>query len=228
MLSEDPGLLTLCRISTGEQHVQVEPSPEPHVFYDSIKRAMDIVIGISCLVLTSPLILLSAAAIIVAYRTNPFFVQNRVGYLGRRFLMFKLKSMHDGAEDEIPADLNKTAGPTFKADFDPRTTRIGRVLRTTSIDELPQLINVIFGQMSLVGPRPALSREVMRYTPPQLKRLSVKPGLTCIWQVSGRSNIQFKSWMLMDRAYVRKRTIWLDLYLLLLTPWSVITMRGAR
>jgi len=170
----------------------------------------------------------AALAVAVAYRTNPFYVSMRVGYGSRPFPMLKIKTMRDDADSEVPEHLNETGGPTFKATNDPRITGIGRVLRVTSIDEMPQFLNVVWGQMSLVGPRPALPGEVVHYSGPQLERLSVKPGITCIWQVSGRSDIPFRTWMAMDRVYVRRRSLGLDLWLLLRTPWVVLAMRGAR
>jgi lipopolysaccharide/colanic/teichoic acid biosynthesis glycosyltransferase len=208
--------------------VSLLTSPEPHRFYNTSKRALDICAGLLLLLLVAPVILIAAAAVAVAYRTNPFYVSSRVGHLGREFPMIKLKSMSDGLEASVPEHLNETGGPTFKCADDPRVTRLGRILRLTSIDELPQLLNVVMGRMTLVGPRPPLPREVILYTQPQLERLRVKPGITCIWQVSGRSDVQFRTWMAMDRAYVRRRSVLLDLWLLLRTPWAVLVMRGAR
>lgn len=208
--------------------VLVEPAAEPHPFYNASKRLLDVVLGSVLLVLTAPVILAAAATVAVVYRTNPVYVQPRVGYLGREFPMVKLKSMHDGADLAIPAALDETGGPTFKARQDPRTTSVGRFLRMASIDEMPQFINVLVGHMSLVGPRPPLPGEVIHYRRPDLERLRVKPGITCIWQVSGRSDIGFRRWMAADRVYVRRRSLWFDLYLLLRTPWAVLTMRGAR
>lgn len=202
--------------------------PEPHALYNVSKRAIDFLGGLVMVVLVAPVVLSAALAVAVAYRTNPFYVSTRVGYGSQPFPMLKIKTMRDGADSEVPEHLNETGGPTFKATNDPRITGIGRVLRVTSIDEMPQFLNVVWGQMSLVGPRPALPGEVVHYSGPQLERLSVKPGITCIWQVSGRSDIPFRTWMAMDRVYVRRRSLWLDVWLLLRTPWVVLVMRGAR
>ena len=206
----------------------IRPAPEPHPFYNVSKRALDIGVGVVLLLLLAPVIVVAAAVVAVAYRTNPFYISRRVGYRGREFPMVKIKSMRDGSDKVVPVRLNQTGGPTFKSAEDPRVTRVGRIVRLTSIDELPQLLSVVAGQMTLVGPRPPLPQEVALYTRPQLERLSVKPGITCIWQVSGRSDVQFRKWMAMDRVYVRRRTLLFDFWLLARTPWAVIIMRGAR
>jgi lipopolysaccharide/colanic/teichoic acid biosynthesis glycosyltransferase len=122
---------------------------------------------------------------------------------------------------------NEVDGPVFKIRIDPRVTRLGGFLRRTSLDELPQLINVLKGEMSMVGPRPPIPREVQEYRPSDIFRLSVKPGLTCLWQISGRSNVSFDQWMEYDREYVRHLSLWLDLSILVRTVGAVLTMRGA-
>jgi lipopolysaccharide/colanic/teichoic acid biosynthesis glycosyltransferase len=132
----------------------------------------------------------------------------------------------EGRLDELLA-CNEIDGPVFKIRNDPRVTRVGGFLRRTSLDELPQLINVLKGDMSMVGPRPPLPREVDEYRPSDIFRLSVKPGLTCLWQISGRSNVSFDQWMEYDREYVRDMSLWLDLGILLRTVGAVLTMRGA-
>ena len=123
--------------------------------------------------------------------------------------------------------MNEKDGPIFKNRKDPRITRIGRVLRSTSIDEMPQLFNILSGSMSLVGPRPPVAREVLQYEPWQRRRLTVQPGLTCLWQISGRSEIAFEQWVRMDLWYVANQSFWTDLKLLIRTPSSVISRRGA-
>ncbi len=208
--------------------VSLPPAPEPHLLYDVSKRSLDVVLGLLLLIASAPFIVAAAATVAIFYRTNPFYVQRRLGKGGREFPMLKIKSMRDGADSSIPEHLNETGGPTFKSSNDPRVSRLGRLLRMTSLDEMPQFLNVVLGQMAIVGPRPPLAREVIHYSRPQLERLRVKPGLTCIWQVSGRSDIGFRRWMAADRVYVRRRSLWFDLGLLLRTPWAVITMRGAR
>lgn len=209
-------------------HASLRVAPEPHPGYFAAKRAMDLVFGFVLLMLALPLLLVAALAVLVMERTNPLYVQRRVGMLGREFRLLKIRTMHNGADRDVPLTLNETNGPTFKARDDPRVTRLGRVLRQTSIDEMPQFVNVILGQVSLVGPRPALPQEVAQYTRTEAQRLTVKPGLTGVWQVSGRSDIPFRDWMAMDRLYVRRRSLLFDLWLLARTPWVVLRMKGAR
>jgi lipopolysaccharide/colanic/teichoic acid biosynthesis glycosyltransferase len=206
----------------------VTPVPEPHRYYHSTKRAVDIAGGLVLLAVTLPIVVVAAFAVLVTTFSWPFYVQVRVGHMGREFKMLKIRSMRRGADREIPLDLNETGGPTFKAGDDPRITPVGRVLRRTSIDELPQFLNVLMGQLSLVGPRPGLPAEVRQYTASEARRLAVKPGLTAIWQVSGRSDIPFRRWMAMDRLYIQKRSLRFDLWLIARTPWTVVSMKGAR
>lgn len=209
-------------------HVSLHPAAEPHALYNASKRVLD-VLGAALLGLAFvPIIAVAATAVAATGRSNPFYVQRRVGLSGAPFAMLKIRTMRAGADQEVPLELNEASGPTFKSRNDPRITPLGRILRRTSIDEMPQVLNILRGEMSLVGPRPPLPDEVASYTRPQLERLSVKPGLTCIWQVSGRSDIQFREWVAMDRLYVRRRSLALDLALLARTPFAVLTMRGAR
>lgn len=195
--------------------------------YRIAKRLFDLAGAAALLVLLSPLLLTSLAVLVVTTRGRPFFVQRRVGYLGRTFPMLKFRTMRLDADRLQHLIANEQDGPIFKARRDPRITRFGRVLRKTSIDELPQLINVLLGHMSLVGPRPPVPKEVVRYELWQLRRLAIQPGLTCLWQVSGRSEIGFEDWVRMDVWYARNQQFSTDLKLLALTPWSVITCRGA-
>lgn len=156
-------------------------------------------------------------------------MQTRTGLHGRTFRMFKLRSMRVGAE-ALRQDLdavNEVDGPVFKLRQDPRITGLGRWLRRTSLDELPQLLNVLRGDMSLVGPRPPLPDEVAEYEPWQLRRLSMRPGLTGLWQVSGRSAVPFERWMALDLEYIDRWSLWLDLELLLRTVPAVVSGRGA-
>lgn len=211
-------------------HVALPPivrAPQPHAGYDTSKRVIDLAVAIPALVLASPVLLLAAAAMTVATGASPIYRQRRVGRGGREFTVWKLRTMHALADRGVPHGLNETAGPTFKARRDPRIARGGRLIRKFSVDELPQLWNVIRGEMSLVGPRPPIPTEVLVYTPRMRRRLSVKPGLTAIWQVSGRSEVPFHRWMAMDLAYVHHRSTRFDLWLLLRTPWTVISGRGA-
>jgi lipopolysaccharide/colanic/teichoic acid biosynthesis glycosyltransferase len=158
-----------------------------------------------------------------------FFKQQRVGYRGQLFGCYKFRSMSTEAEamkDELK-HLNEASGAAFKIKNDPRITGVGRFLRRSSLDEFPQLLNVFRGDMSIVGPRPQIPSEVDEYTPEQAHRLCVKPGLTCLWQVSGRSHLDFEEWMELDREYVRKRGLGFDLWILTRTLPAVIERKGA-
>lgn len=195
----------------------------------SIKRAIDVVGGVLLIVLLAPILVVTAIAIRVSSRGSVFYVQVRVGKGGRPFRMLKFRSMRRQAHDDRDnvIHLNEVSGPVFKIREDPRLTRVGRLMRKLSIDELPQLMNVIAGQMSLVGPRPPLPEEYETYGPRECRRLSVRPGLTCIWQVSGRSDVDFESWVDMDLEYIDTWSFGQDLKLLLLTIPAVLSGRGA-
>jgi lipopolysaccharide/colanic/teichoic acid biosynthesis glycosyltransferase len=159
-----------------------------------------------------------------------FFRQERLGQSGKRFTVLKFRSMLQDAEarlDEVARNNEVTDGPIFKWRQDPRITRVGRFLRRTSLDELPQFWNVLVGEMSLVGPRPPLEREVNAYEDWQLGRLAVKPGMTGLWQVSGRSNLTFTEMVTLDLTYINTWSIWKDVILLLKTPFAVFGGRGA-
>ena len=199
------------------------------VYEAVLKRAIDMLLATVGLVATIPIWVAICAAIRLESPGSPIFVQERVGRRGRRFRFYKFRSMYVDAESRLHEVLvhNETDGPVFKIRQDPRITRVGAFLRRTSLDELPQLLNVLKGDMSLVGPRPPLPREVDQYRPGDLVRLQVKPGLTCLWQVSGRSNVGFDQWMELDRQYVRQMSLWLDLSILARTVGAVLSMRGA-
>ncbi len=195
-----------------------------------VRRIMDIAIvcifGIPILMVVG----LSAIAIKLTSPGPVFFKQERCGLNGRRFTMYKLRSMVDNAEQsriELEA-LNEMDGPVFKLSRDPRTTPIGKILRKFSIDEFPQLYNVLRGDMSLVGPRPPLPQEVARYERWQRRRLSMKPGITCLWQISGRNEISFHDWMKLDLTYIDNWSLLLDLKILLKTVPVVLLGKGAR
>jgi len=197
--------------------------------YEVIKRIVDLLAASAGLVLTAPLMLLTAIAIKLESPGPILFRHMRLGKDGRPFIMLKFRSMYQEAS-AVQAQLlghNDITGPVFKIRSDPRLTRVGRAIRKYSIDELPQLWNVLCGDMSLVGPRPPIPDEVARYEPWQRERLAVKPGLTCTWQVSGRSDIPFDQWVQMDIEYVRSCNLVQDLKLLLLTVLAVISARGA-
>ena len=188
-------------------------------FYEICKRAIDIIGAISGLLLLSPVIVIVACAIKFTSKGPIFFSQKRVGKNGELFDMYKFRSMVVNAEElkEKLAHQNEMSGPMFKMKDDPRVTKVGKFIRKTSLDELPQLLNVLKGDMSLVGPRPSLPKEVAQFEKWMYKRLSVKPGLTCFWQVSGRNNIDFEDWMKLDIKYVDERNIWIDIKLIFKT-----------
>lgn len=188
-------------------------------FYKYSKRVLDIVGALSGLILLSPILIVVGILVKLESEGAIIFAQKRVGLNGKEFKMYKLRSMVSNAE-EIKENLkseNEMSGPMFKMKNDPRITKIGKFIRKTSVDELPQLLNVITGDMSLVGPRPSLPKEVKEFEPWMLKRLEVKPGLTCYWQVSGRNNIDFENWMKLDIKYVEEKNLWLDIKLIFKT-----------
>ena len=158
------------------------------------------------------------------------FNQVRMGLNGRKFNMYKFRSMHQDAENRLGAlkSSNEMSGPVFKIANDPRVTPVGRFIRKFSIDELPQLFNVLKGDMSLVGPRPPIYKEVLEYQRWQRRRLSMRPGITCIWQVSGRNDIGFEEWMKLDLQYIDNWSFWLDLKLLFKTIPAVLIGKGAH
>jgi len=195
--------------------------------YQAAKRAFDLAGAVVLLALLSPIMLVTWAVLMVTTKGRPIFAQERVGLCGRRFRMFKFRSMVVDATRLQEQVVNEASGPVFKNRRDPRITRVGRFLRSTSIDEMPQLFNVLLGQMALVGPRPPVPAEVAKYEPWQLQRLGVKPGLTCLWQVSGRCEIGFEDWVRMDLWYLRNQNLLTDLKLLWKTPMSVLSRRGA-
>lgn len=213
-------------MSDGYVHyLSVEHKP----FQMAIKRFLDILVSSSTLILLSPLLLVVAALIALTSPGPILFRQERVGLYGRTFEMLKFRSMRVDAEalrSSLTA-MNEQAGPVFKIKNDPRVTRIGGVIRKYSIDELPQLVNVLRGDMALVGPRPPLPGEVEKYEAWQRRRLSVRPGLTCVWQVSGRNDISFEEWMYLDMRYIDHWNITEDIKLLLKTVPIVMTGRGA-
>jgi lipopolysaccharide/colanic/teichoic acid biosynthesis glycosyltransferase len=205
----------------------VEPMGDEAPAYLIAKRVFDIVGALLLLVLLGPIMLVTLIVLAVTTRGRPIFVQQRVGCRGRLFPMIKFRTMILDAQAKQHLVSNEASGPVFKNRRDPRITRIGAFLRSTSIDETPQIFNVLLGHMSLVGPRPPVPAEVARYENWQLQRLAVKPGLTCLWQVSGRCEIGFEDWVRMDLWYLRNQGLHTDLKLLIKTPLSVISRRGA-
>jgi lipopolysaccharide/colanic/teichoic acid biosynthesis glycosyltransferase len=182
------------------------------------------------IILFAPIMLLVALAVLVSGGRPVLFIQRRAGLNGHPFPMLKFRTMHAGADRKRAAlgALNEMDGPVFKMRDDPRVTPIGRFLRRTSLDELPQLFNVLAGQMSIVGPRPLPLEETEALTGRHRRRLTIRPGLTCLWQVSGRSDLTFAEWMALDLEYVDSWTLWLDVAILLRTIPAIVTRRGAR
>ena len=199
----------------------------PDLLYEGAKRSQDVLLSILLMLAVLPVVALAGLAIVLTTRQSPLLVQRWTGHLGREFPMLKLRTMRPGSGDE--AGLPPVLGEVFvvKTPDDARVTAVGRVLRRTSIDELPQLLNVLASQMSLVGPRPALPAEVARYPHSWRRRLAVKPGLTGLWQVSGRSDVPPSRRIAIDRLYIARRTLLLDALILLRTLAATISMRGA-
>jgi len=205
----------------------VAPGGNPSATYQVAKRWLDIVGSLALILVLSPVLLALLIVLSITTRGKPLFWQRRAGHLGKTFMMVKFRTMRPDADQVKHTVANESTGPVFKNRRDPRVTRLGRILRKTSLDETPQLFHVLVGQMSLVGPRPLDVREVLRFAPWQIRRLAVKPGLTCLWQVSGRSDIGFEEWTRMDLWYVRNQSLKTDLELLCRTPISVLGCKGA-
>lgn len=203
--------------------------PNQKLGYRVMKRAMDIVASVLGLILLSPVFLVVSILIYKEDKEKVIFCQERNGLNNRVFKMYKFRSMIANAP-AMRAELgkyNELDGPAFKMKDDPRITRIGAFIRKTSIDELPQLVNVLKGDMSLVGPRPLPTYETAECNAYQLQRLLVKPGITCYWQISGRNDISFDEWIEMDLRYIEEAGIWTDIKILLMTVSAVISKKGA-
>lgn len=198
--------------------------------YWRVRRLQDIVLSAAALVILLPLMLLVALLIVLDDPSgSPIYVQERVGRDGKKFRFYKFRSMCKDAENQLPEllDNNEMDGPVFKIKADPRITRVGRVIRRISVDELPQLFNVLRGDMSIVGPRPALPREVEQYTAYQRQRLYVQPGLTCYWQVQPhRNDLPFDQWLQLDLKYIRERSFLVDWKIIFGTFRAIIHMEG--
>ncbi|WP_349406220.1 sugar transferase [Clostridium perfringens] len=205
------------KVQEGKEYIKADQGNRIYLFF---KRLIDILGAGFGLIILSPVFLIVAIAIkFEDSKGSVLFSQKRVGQYGKEFNMYKFRSMVSNAE-ELKAKLmeqNEMSGPMFKMKHDPRITRVGKFIRKTSIDELPQLINILKGEMSLVGPRPSLPKEVDKFEPWMLERLEVKPGLTCYWQVMGRNDIDFEDWMKLDIKYVHDRNLWLDIKLIFKT-----------
>ena len=209
------------------QQTQLEPNPSP--VYRFLKRCGDILLSTAGLLVLSPVFLIVSLLIWLEDRGSVIFCQERNGLNNQVFKMYKFRSMVSNA-DKLRAAMekyNELDGPAFKMKDDPRITRIGRFIRKTSIDELPQLWNILRGEMSLVGPRPLPTYETAQCNDYQMQRLLVKPGLTCYWQISGRSDISFDEWIELDLKYIREASVITDLKILLQTVTAVLGHKGA-
>ena len=204
--------------------------PERTRPYDRVKRVFDVVVAGLALVVLSPALLIIALIIFLDDpHGSPIYVSKRMGKNGRIFDFYKFRSMCVNAEDQLGElmDLNEADGPAFKIKDDPRITRFGRFIRKTSIDELPQLWNVVKGDMSIVGPRPPIPREVEQYDEEQMQRLKVVPGLTCYWQIQpARNSLSFQEWMDLDLKYIRERSFKVDLKIILKTACVMVRGEG--
>ena len=203
---------------------------KPKPIYDVVKRIFDFVFSLIAIILFSPFFLIISILIKIDDPKGPvIYVSDRVGKNGKIFKFYKFRSMCVDADKKYSEllDTNETGGPTFKMKDDPRVTRIGRFIRKTSLDELPQLFNIIKGDMSFIGPRPPMLREVESYPDYPMERLSVLGGLSCYWQIMGRSSIDFKGMIELDLKYIKERSILTDIKILFLTIPAVFRGEGA-
>lgn len=221
------------RTRRSRPHVERAAVPLDAPFFRTVspfRRAIDVAVSLTALVVLAPVMAAAAIAVRASSPGPILFRQQRAGLGGRPFAFYKFRTMRDGSDAEKARLLafNEQSGPVFKMTNDPRITSIGKFLRRTSIDELPQLWNVLRGDMTLIGPRPPIPSEVAEYQLWQRGRLDMPAGLTCLWQVSGRSDVQFDDWVRMDIRYGRRPSVWTDLRILLKTFPAVLTCRGAR
>lgn len=219
-------------ISSGSQSESAEPEITiyENPVYLAVKRCFDIVFSLLCIIVfTIPILFVMLLIVIDSPGASPIYTQYRVGKNGRVFKFYKLRSMVPEADQMLDSllDQNEMEGPAFKISNDPRITRVGRVLRKTCIDELPQLWNILKGDMSFVGPRPPLPREVEQYNDFQRNRLSVVPGLTCYWQIQpNRNSLTFDKWLELDLKYIEERNVKTDLMIIFKTVGAVLKMEG--
>lgn len=219
-------------ISSGSQSESAEPEITIYEkpVYLAVKRCFDIVFSLLCIIVfTIPILFVMLLIVIDSPGASPIYIQYRVGKNGRVFKFYKLRSMVPEADQMLDSllDQNEMEGPAFKISNDPRITRVGRVIRKTCIDELPQLWNILKGDMSFVGPRPPLPREVEQYNDFQRNRLSVVPGLTCYWQIQpNRNSLTFDKWLELDLKYIEERNVKTDLMIIFKTVGAVLNMEG--
>ena len=214
-------------IST-EQPPYTPPAPKP--VYEVCKRVFDLVMSLFALIVLSPVFLIVAIAIKIEDGGRVFYGSTRLTKDGKEFTMYKFRSMYENADQHLEElmDKNEMDGPVFKIADDPRITKVGRFIRKTSIDELPQLVNIVKGDMTIIGPRPPLPREVEQYTPYQMHRLDVKTGLACYHECMGRSdNPDFNEWVEQDLKYIRERSMLVDIKIIFMTIKVVLTGKGA-
>ena len=213
-----------------EPNVKPRSGTQPRSAYLHYKRVQDIVLSVLALILLLPAMVIIALVILAdSPGESPIFVQTRVGLNGRKFRFFKFRTMHPDAEKHLEELLamNEMSGPVFKIKDDPRITRVGKLLRKTSLDELPQLWNVLKGDMSMVGPRPALPRETEQYDEKAWKRTEVLPGLTCYWQIQPKRNsLSFEKWLELDMKYISERSFLVDWKIMFATIGAVLHMEG--
>ena len=200
-----------------------------HRSYFVIKRLMDMIFSIIALIILTPLFLCIIIAIRIETKGKAIFSQSRTGKNGKEFKMYKFRSMYNDAEQwrQKLLEQNEMDGPVFKIAKDPRVTKVGRFIRKTSIDELPQLINIIKGDMSIVGPRPLVIYETEEFDYYENLRHQVKPGLTCYWQINGRNDVSFHRWIRLDMKYLKEMNLWTDLKIIMKTFGVVFTGKGA-
>lgn len=219
-------------ISSGSQSESAEPEITIYEkpVYLAVKRCFDIVFSLLCIIVfTIPILFVMLLIVIDSPGASPIYTQYRVGKNGRVFKFYKLRSMVPEADQMLDSllDQNEMEGPAFKISNDPRITRVGRVIRKTCIDELPQLWNILKGDMSFVGPRPPLPREVEQYNDFQRNRLSVVPGLTCYWQIQpNRNSLTFDKWLELDLKYIEERNVKTDLMIIFKTVGAILKMEG--
>ena len=213
-----------------EPNVNVNGSLKENTGYLHVKRVQDVVLSTVGLIILFPvLVLISLVILIDSPGASPIFVQNRVGLNGKKFRFYKFRTMQPNADKLLESLLakNEMTGPVFKIKNDPRITRVGKILRKTSLDELPQLWNVLKGDMSMVGPRPALPRETEQYDAHAWERTSVVPGLTCYWQIQPKRNsLSFAQWLALDMKYIKERSFLTDWKIIFHTVGTILNMEG--
>jgi lipopolysaccharide/colanic/teichoic acid biosynthesis glycosyltransferase len=202
----------------------------PGWFYNVLSRTLDIVASLIAIIIFSPIMLIVCIAIKLDSKGPILFRQLRSGLYNEPFMIYKFRSMRPKADAEKKQlmSMNEMDGPVFKMTKDPRITKVGKFIRDWSLDELPQLFNILKGDMAVVGPRPLPVEEVAQLDEHQMKRQSVRPGLTCIWQISGRSDIPFEEWIQLDLIYIKNRSILMDIEIILRTFGAVLGKRGSR